>query len=211
MRTQSYSNPYKLVAVTTTTSHYRQALEQHTKRALDAPDVRQSAVIVPLANLRGEDHLLLAKRAASLASHPGQICFPGGKPSAEDGSLWQTALRETWEELSVPSDKVTLLGELDDVHTITGYVIRPFVALLEDPQAVEPDTAEIEQVFWVPFSALLNPDNYQSQKMTLHWGGDYDMQTFTVCDPPVWGATARILRNLLEVLHGWSDPVPDLP
>lgn len=191
--------------------YYRRILNARTPQTIALPRGKESAVLLPLSLIDGEEHLLLARRSDTLASHPGQICFPGGKPMQEDGSLLQTALRETQEELGIPENRLNVLGELDEVFTITGYTIKPFVAVTDQVEDLRPDPEELAGVFWVPVKALMDPANYRTEAMILLGGRKYDMQIFAVTDPPVWGATARIIRQMLGLVHGWEDPCPDHP
>lgn len=125
--------------------------------------------------------------------------------------MYQTALREAQEELGIDPQRVRLLGELDEVYTITGYNIMPFVAALPGDLELSPKTDELDAFFWVPTEDLLSPEKYANQPMKIIGGRTYDMKVFHVTDPPVWGATARILRQFLGLVYGWEDPWPNDP
>jgi 8-oxo-dGTP pyrophosphatase MutT (NUDIX family) len=194
------------VPLTHSFPHYQDALKKRNRALPGQLAGRPSAVIAPIALLGGEESILFTKRQPHLSSHPGQICFPGGTVEDEDASLLHTALRETEEELGLREENLGLIGQLDKVWTITGFTITPFLAEVRHPEKILIQQEEIAEVFWVPVKDLLNPANYREQSMKLTRGFSYDMQTFTVSDPPVWGATARIIRNLLSTVHGWEDP-----
>ena len=169
---------------------------------------RRAAVLIVLMDRGGEAHLLLTKRSDELPSHPGQISLPGGVIEASDPSAREAALRETQEEVGLPRTALRVLGELDEVTTMaSGFIIRPFVALLEAPLEAVPSDAEVARAFEVPVADLLHADAAlpaEPAPLELRYpiGGE-----------DVWGATARILRVFSRVLRcalspGAGDPGP---
>ena len=156
--------------------------------------LRQAAVLV--AAIPGQG-VLLTKRSSHLKHHPGQIAFPGGKLDPGDASLEACALRETHEEVGLPPDAVQILGRLPQHQTGTGFAITPVLAWVDRPFVPIPEAGEVDEVFTVPLSHLLDPARYaverrrrQGQTRSYYavpWGPYY-----------VWGATARILRGLAD-------------
>lgn len=155
---------------------------------------RRAAVLIVLYDRAGEAHLLLTKRTDTVPSHPGQVSLPGGVAEAGDAGLRETALRETLEEVGIPPEALRVVGELDEVPTIaSGFVIRPYVALLGGPLAPVPSDAEVARVLEVPVAALLRADARLPERPTIA------TLRYPLLGEDVWGATARILRIFSRV------------
>jgi 8-oxo-dGTP pyrophosphatase MutT (NUDIX family) len=185
----------ELVAVTRTRLAGRQ------RRVVVGGPLVKAAVLVPLVD-RGEPFLLFAKRTDRVGTHRGQISFPGGRVDPSDAGFLEAALREAEEEIGLPRAAVEPLGALDDTETVaTQFIITPFVGVVRTPVAWQPDGHEIEKVIEVPLAALRDLANlrveYRERDGVLHevlfW--DYRGET-------IWGATARILKQYLDVLDG---------
>lgn len=164
-----------------------------------APDeARQAAVLVPLYVERGELWTLLTRRSSALPHHRGQVAFPGGgRETGED--LWSAALRESEEEVGLPSAAVLRLGELDEVGTPTGFRIVPCVGAIPNSFAPRPNPEEIEEVFAAPVRALADPARAEDREVVLN-GRRRRLRVFRLEGRLVWGVTARILQNLLARL-----------
>jgi 8-oxo-dGTP pyrophosphatase MutT (NUDIX family) len=165
---------------------------------------RQAAVIAPVLD-RGGTHLLFTKRADHLGEHPGQMSFPGGGHDPGDDTLRETALREAREEIGLRPREVEVVGRVDDIHTVSRYAVRPFVARVPD-RAYDPDEREVAEIAVLPVSGLLDPANYESERRTHPEFGDVRVHFFHVGGYTVWGATARILVQLLELTTDWCAP-----
>lgn len=159
--------------------------------------LRPAAVLVPIW-LRPEGAgVILTKRSSHLKHHPGQIAFPGGKVDASDAGPEAAALRETQEEIGLPPSRVQILGTLPVHETVTGFAVTPFVALIQGPFAPVPEAGEVEEVFTVPLSHVLDPARFSIERR--QWMGVW-RRYYAVPHGPyyIWGATARILRGLAE-------------
>jgi len=167
-------------------------------------DLRPASVLVPLIERGAGLNVILTRRAAHLRNHPGQIAFPGGRVDPTDRSAEHAALRETEEEIGLPPDSVDVLGYLDDLITVTRYRVTPVVARIEWPVPLRLSTHELSAVFGVPVDWLADPATrvieYRDPPVpgprleVIHWPyNGFD----------IWGATARMILNLLDV---WPRP-----
>ena len=165
---------------------------------------RRSAVLLLIASAEDGERLLLTQRTESLQKHKGQIAFPGGAFDEEDdlkGGLRETALREAEEEVGLDRSHVEILGALPELSTPTGYRILPFVGwtprsieeLTLHPKSIE-ETAE---VFWVPLQELRKPEVYRREPIL---GGVFETDAFYTQGKRIWGATAAMIKNLLDRL-----------
>lgn len=159
--------------------------------------LRPAAVLVPVWQHGGRSRLILTKRASHLLHHPGQIAFPGGKVDETDGSAEEAALRESWEEIGLPPDRVQILGRLATHETVTSYSITPILGIVSGDFCPTPEPGEVDEVFSVPLSYLLDCNRYRVESRI--WKGQ-PRNFYTVPYGPfyIWGATARILRGLAE-------------
>lgn len=164
---------------------------------LDAGTFRPAGVLIPLIERDGQIHVILTKRTSHLKHHPGQIAFPGGKQEESDADATAAALREAEEEIGLPRDQVEVLGHLPQHQTISVFSITPVVARIRDDFTRKPEPGEVEEVFDVPLSHLLDPAKYAIQGR--RWRGKRRLY-FTVPWGPyyIWGATARICRVLAD-------------
>jgi 8-oxo-dGTP pyrophosphatase MutT (NUDIX family) len=170
---------------------------------------RQAAVVAPVLVRDGEDHVLFTKRADHLGEHPGQMSFPGGSREPSDDDLRATALREAYEEIGLRRDEVEFFGRLDDIETITDYSVTPFVARIPDRE-YEPDEREVAEIAVLAESDLTDPDNYESELRVRPQYGELRIHFFHVDGYTVWGATGRMLVQLLELTTDWRMPAePD--
>lgn len=159
--------------------------------------LRSAAVLLPITTFGNRPEIILTKRASSLKHHPGQIAFPGGKQEETDTNLAQTALREAWEEIALPPENVSVLGELAQHETVTGFRVTPILAQVSQPFDARPEQGEVDEVFSVPLDHVLDVDRFVVQYR--YWQG-VQRKYYVVPYGPyyIWGATARMLRALAE-------------
>ena len=164
----------------------------------DTRVLRAAAVLIAVWLRPDGARLILTKRASHLKHHPGQIAFPGGKVDAGDSGPEAAALRETWEEIGLPPDRVEVLGRLPAHETVTNYKITPILGLVRDNFTPVPEAGEVDEVFTVPLAHVLDPSRFVIEGRV--WKGQ-PRRYFAVPYGPyyIWGATARILRNLAEM------------
>lgn len=163
---------------------------------------RAAAVLVPVFEEEGEARLILTKRPDTLPTHQGQIAFPGGKlDPGVDRDLVDAALREAHEEIALDRDSVEIVAELDHIGTVvSAFLIAPFVGVLPARPIVAAHPREVTAVFDVALSELLDDATWREERWDMPWAHDASMTFFELADETVWGATARILTNLLAHL-----------
>jgi 8-oxo-dGTP pyrophosphatase MutT (NUDIX family) len=166
---------------------------------MDAPGSTDAAVLVPLYLDAGALHAVFTKRRDDLRRHAGEISFPGGRQDFPDEDLRITALRESEEEIGLAREDVELVGALPPVGTfVTGYRIHPFVGVIKAGHAWTPQPNEVEEVIEMPLRSLI--DGYELKRL-LRRGVPIKTPTYTVGHSFIWGATARIVQQLLERLE----------
>lgn len=157
--------------------------------------LRPAAVLIAVTT--GGD-VILTKRSAHLKHHPGQIAFAGGRKDDSDVDLVQAALREAKEEIGLDPTCVDILGALPSHETVTNFAMTPIVAMVPDGMSFIAEPGEVDEVFAVPLSHVLDTANYRIEGR--RWRGQKRFY-YTVPYGPyyIWGATARILRGMAEV------------
>jgi 8-oxo-dGTP pyrophosphatase MutT (NUDIX family) len=145
-------------------------------------------------------HLVLTQRTTTMRRHSGQISLPGGRYDLEDGSLLRTALRETQEELGVDPAGLTLWGRLEPEHIVaTHYALAPFVAYAPRRPAFVPAPAEVAEVIDMPLALLLDPSTVEEEVWDFQ-GAERRVSFFRYREHKIWGATARILSQIVLLL-----------
>lgn len=177
----------------------RDLLHRRVRCTEDNPALTCAAVLIPMLFKEGEWHVVVTQRTHHVEHHKGQISFPGGACEPQDVDLQATALRETFEEIGIPPDRVEILGILDDFQTITNFVVTPFVAIIPHPFDYRPETREVESVLEVPLSFLLDPENRRVEPRE-HGGRVYQVLFWDYGSHTIWGATAQILKGLLDLI-----------
>jgi 8-oxo-dGTP pyrophosphatase MutT (NUDIX family) len=179
----------------------RHILSGRRKRCIQDPSLSPAGVLLLIYPKDGEYCILFNKRTDSVEHHKGEISFPGGAMDPEDRDILHTALRESHEEMGIRPEDVTILGELDDVPTRSHFVINPFVGTIPYPYRFRVNPQEIAEVLEVPLSALLDPRNLREE---VRWSGGVPVKMYAYAYGRhlIYGATARILRQFLELLQG---------
>lgn len=162
---------------------------------------RSSAVLVALFEGGAGAEVVLTRRSWQLRNHRGEISFPGGRLEPGETPV-EAALRESHEEVGLDPASVTVVGELDHLATVVSRsLIVPVVATLAGRPTLRPASAEVERILTVPLAELLRADTYHEER----WGTpplDRPLHFFLLDDETVWGATGRMLFQLLELATG---------
>jgi 8-oxo-dGTP pyrophosphatase MutT (NUDIX family) len=177
--------------------HWPASLQQQLQSTLIP-----AGVLIPIFSRPDSEHglsLLLTQRAADLKHHAGQVSFPGGRMEPDDPNVGVTALRETQEEVGIGVDRVSVIGYLEPMPTITGYAVTPVVGLIASGVEPVPDHKEVEFAFEVPLTFLLQPGNQRVVQRELH-GKSFPMVEFHYAGHRIWGATAMMILEFIKVL-----------
>ena len=160
----------------------------------------QASVLIAILNY-GEyiesPELIYTQRSGHLSTHSGEVSFPGGKAEDGDASLFDTALRESNEEMSLNGGDVTMLGKLDYLISRHKIEVNPFIATVDKPQDLEANE-EIQEIFTVPLSFLLDPKNIKRESIERQ-GSVWEVPTWSLKNQKIWGLTAMITVNFLNV------------
>jgi len=181
----------------------RDLLNRRTPRPIEEQGslLRRAAVLIPLFKAESEYRVLFTKRTDTVEAHKGQISFPGGRIEEEDGSPLETALREADEEIGLLRKDVTVLGQMDDARTVSSnYVVYPFVGLIPYPYAFKPSIQEVKELLEVPFQVFFSGDSCGETCPVIYEGATYQTLVYRYRGEMIWGATARIMQNLVDLV-----------
>jgi 8-oxo-dGTP pyrophosphatase MutT (NUDIX family) len=192
-------------------------IRNHKPKVCDDGVSKASSVLIPIVNYMGQKSILFQVRSESLLKQPGEICFPGGRIEADE-TPFQAAVRETCEELLIKEENLEILGELDTLVTPFNTIIYPFAAYLYDYQNTY-SKFEVQEVFYIPIDFLKNYapkcsslsvdmkpyadfpfEKVQGGKEYPWAKGVYPVYFYEYEDKIIWGITARILKNFIDLL-----------
>ena len=159
----------------------------------------QAAVLIALT-AQDTPHVLLGRRAAHLKTHPGEIAFPGGKREAVDATPWETALRETTEEVGIPAANVTHIAELEPLITRTGFQVHPCIGTIDPDPTLIVDEGEFDSVFMRPLTVFADANLFRLEPMTKG-GSTMYVPHYQVENDNIWGVTAAMLAQLANVAY----------
>ena len=174
------------------------SLAGHARIAMARGPVPAS-VLLPLYLKEGTYHILFTKRTEHLHHHRGEISFPGGVRHPTDRDTLETALRETREEVGIDPADVEVLGVLDDFYSIHDYLVTPYVGFLPPDYRFRTNPEEIERIIEVPLAHLLRPEIFRVEDW--NWKGrEHPVFFYAYGDDEVWGLTAAILKQFLDLV-----------
>jgi 8-oxo-dGTP pyrophosphatase MutT (NUDIX family) len=172
---------------------------ERERKIVPQSDLTRAAVLVPIVFRDIKPHLILTKRTMTVATHKGQISFPGGVREPEDADIQSNALREAKEEIGIHPDDVEVVGMIDDFSTMTGFIVTPVVGFVADHVEFRADPAEVEEIFEVPFDVFLNTTYYKLVKKE-HAGYKYEYHQYSFGKRIIWGATAGIIHRFVATM-----------
>lgn len=180
--------------------HGDHRLNPDSVREAEGLKLKDAAVLIPVIDDPDGAKVLLTKRTATLRKHSGQIAFPGGGIDPEDADAEVAAMREAEEEVGLDRSFVETVGRLPDYYSGTGFRITPVLSVVRRGFTIVPNPHEVDQVFEVPLSFLMNPDNHQ-QASRVWRGVARHFYVMPYGERYIWGITAGILRTLYERLY----------
>jgi 8-oxo-dGTP pyrophosphatase MutT (NUDIX family) len=161
--------------------------------------LREAGVLVPVFETAGAPHDLMTRRRADLRLHPGQISFPGGRLEPGDADARAAALREAEEETGLGRADVETIGRLSEALVVTsGFRLTPWVGVVPYPYPWVAQAAEVAELVVVPVEALDRPGAHRVETREAY-GMLHEVHAYTVGEDRIWGATARVLTELLAV------------
>lgn len=163
-------------------------------------EIRPAAVLFPLRWFENQWQVLLTKRSEKLKHHSGQISFPGGGFEEADITIRNAAIRETNEELGIPKENIEIVGYLDDVVSISGFHVTPFVGVLKGSFELEISEDEVAEAFYVPLDFFLESDNCQTQ-YAQYKGENHKFYVYQYQKYTIWGLTAQIIVKLSDKIN----------
>ncbi|NVM04651.1 MAG: CoA pyrophosphatase [Candidatus Helarchaeota archaeon] len=182
-------------------------LRGHKRFIINDPRLKRSAVLLLLYMKNNAPHGIFTKRTTNLKRHKGEISLPGGGIEEGDKSLLDTAFRETEEEIDLGRSKINILGELDDLFTISGYIITPFVGYFEYPYEFKINFNEVEELIEVPISVFQSTDNFSEE----NWGYEGDQYPVYYYEYNsgkktyiIWGATGYIMNGFIDLVFNFN-------
>jgi 8-oxo-dGTP pyrophosphatase MutT (NUDIX family) len=184
-------------------------LNKNPPNQLKSKYFKHSAVLILLINQSDTYSLILTERTRNMKHHSGEISFPGGRHDpTTDRDMIETALRECEEEIGIRRDNIQVLGQLDDVPTMTGYIITPVVGILDIGNPIfHRSKIEVEQIFTIPITFFLDPTIFKEQTMRVE-GKKFPIFIFEYQykskKHTIWGATAHILVDYLKKIHQYN-------
>jgi 8-oxo-dGTP pyrophosphatase MutT (NUDIX family) len=177
-------------------------LQSRAPQIISGSQFKPAAVLVPIQEREDGAYLVLTKRSEQLNHHRGQVAFPGGRVDAGDDCELQAALRESYEEIGIEPSHVRILGRLDQVTAAYNFVVTPFVGVIPSAYEFRLNPLETEAVFFVPITALLESENLTVADRLSSYGEP--VYHFYIDGWDIWGATARIIVQFLELVYGYQ-------
>lgn len=176
----------------------REILGRRPAVEIHAPQHRRACVLVPLIRNGAGWSLLFTRRSENLASHSGQIAFPGGSVE-NDEPLERAAMREAEEEVGIPASSVEIIGRLDDLVTHSGFLVAPFVGVIHEPIAYVMQESEVVEVFEVPLEALLDLENPEIRWVPFR-NRMFPAYFYRYGEKEIWGLTGRMVKAFLDLV-----------
>lgn len=170
----------------------------------------KASVLVALTDHPGDPEIILTQRATRLSTHGGEVAFPGGKHDETDPDLQFTALREAHEEVGLPPEQVEILGPLGQIMSKHQLQVTPWVGLIDPAIELAPNPGELEAVFRVPVSFLLEEGHYRTHQIRSN-GRIHEVPAWQYGDYTIWGLTAYVLTELMNTVYDAGIPMRARP
>lgn len=177
----------------------KERLKGYNGKRIECPYFLCAGVIIPIFEDNGEVFILLTKRSDKVSIHKGEVSFPGGMCEEDDADTLVTALRECCEEIGVKKNDVDIIGRLDDMITLTGFVITPYVGIIPYPYNFKTNPDEVAYLIFLPLKVLLETKPIME---SAEYNGRFEMvPSIHYNGDRIWGATCRILMRLRHIIE----------
>ena len=177
----------------------RDRLRNYEGKGIEAPKGICAGVVIPVFENGGRVFIILTKRSQTVSVHKGEVSFPGGMCEDDDGGTMNTALRECCEEIGVPAKDVEVIGKMDDMYTMTGFVITPYVGIIPYPYEFRTNPGEVAYLIRLPLDFLM--ETVPVMEEARHDGKVNAVPALYYEGDRIWGATCRILLRLKRILQ----------
>ncbi len=164
-------------------------------------DALKAAVLILFYPVDGKPSLVFIRRTEYEGVHSGQVSFPGGKTEESDQNLIETALRECYEEIGVIPSGITILGRLSDLYIPpSNFLVSPIIGFTRSRPSFRIDPAEVDHILEIPLIKLLDKEAIQNKDISIHGGTTWNVSCYYIDGNIIWGATAMILSEMLELI-----------
>ena len=174
--------------------------KENILKRLQNTNYKLAAILFPIIRVKNENKVILTTRSKDVLSHPGQVCFPGGRLDSKDKNMIECAKREAYEEIGLESNKIEILGILDNCITGTNYNVTPVVGFVNGVFKPKIQETEVADVFEVPLSYFLNKNN-RKLKNASYKNKQYTFYEYKWKNRRIWGSTARIIVNFCDIIE----------
>tara|TARA_B100000686_G_scaffold305938_1_gene344915 strand:- start:31062 stop:31676 length:615 start_codon:yes stop_codon:yes gene_type:complete len=173
--------------------------KRNINKNVDNKKYKLAAVLFPIIKIQDEYKVILTTRSINVLSHPGQVCFPGGRLESSDKNMVECAKREAFEEIGIEPNNIEVLGELDNCITGTDYNVTPILGLIKGNFIPKIQEKEVADLFEVPLNFFLDKSN-RKLKNAEYKNKKYTYYEFQWGEKKIWGSTARIIVNFCDII-----------
>ncbi len=190
-----------------TASHIKMALQHRIQDFINdkenTQNAKKSAVLILFFHENDTLKMIVIRRSHYVGIHSGQIAFPGGRYEEEDKEIMITALREIQEEIGIPKDKIEILGRLSDIYVPpSNFLISVFVGYLSERPKYKIEEREVDEVIEIPFEDFFKPEVRKEKDFYVNsLKAGSNAPYFDVTNAEIWGASAMVISELLDVLR----------
>jgi 8-oxo-dGTP pyrophosphatase MutT (NUDIX family) len=177
----------------------KERLKSYQAQSIQCSRSILAGVVVPIFEKDGDACIVLTKRTDIVRIHKGEVSFPGGMYEEKDGNVMNTAIRECREEIGVRKKDLEIIGRIDDIYTLTGFVITPYVGIIPYPFEFKTNPQEVAYLIYLPLAYLKEANPVM--ELAEHGGKVEEVPSIHYNGDRIWGATCRILLKLLQIIE----------
>ena len=167
---------------------------------VDGSSAIKSSVLIPILKRNGNYQILFTKRTEDVEHHKGQISFPGGVKNLEDETVYDTATRESFEEIGLEKNNIEFLGILNEVVTPSNFHITPIVGFIKENQKFNYNKKEVSEIFEIEIDKFFD-EKYLRTEERIIFDKPRIIYFYDVWHEPIWGATAYFVKQLVDLIN----------